>query len=77
MANENAKDYIGMEACVSVRIRQNTMGAVNIGTKAGFVSFVAKLKEGDDSVLDEGEIVEILDINSEHTILTVRKKQII
>ena len=70
----NAKDYIGMEGCVSVRIKPETMGAVNIGTKAGLVSFVARLEEGSDSILDEGEIVEILAINSEHTILTVRKK---
>ena len=72
---DKISDYIGKEASVSVRIKPHNMGAVNISSKAGSVSFVAMSEDGDDTVYEEGETVEICAVSADSTILTVRRKK--
>lgn len=48
------------------------MGAVQISTSQGIVSYVAQLEAGTERLLDEGELAEIIAVNEQGTVLTVR-----
>ncbi len=67
-----AQDLVGCLGRVSTRIRPGAMGAVQISTNQGIVSYVAQLEPDASSLLDEGEMVEILAVNPQGTVLTVQ-----
>ena len=67
-----AADLIGCLGRVSARIRPGAMGAVQISTSQGIVSYVAQLEAGAERLLDEGELAEIVAVNEQGTLLTVR-----
>ena len=71
-AAAKAADLIGCLGRVSARIRPGAMGAVQISTSQGIVSYVAQLEAGAERLLDEGELAEIVAVNEQGTLLTVR-----
>lgn len=71
-----SSDLVGCLGRVSTRIRPGAMGAVQISTNQGIVSYVAQLEEGMETLLDEGDMAEILAVNEQGTLLTVRAFQL-
>ena len=71
-AAAKAADLVGCLGRVSARIRPGAMGAVQVSTSQGIISYVAQLEAGAERLLDEGELAEILAVNEQGTVLTVR-----
>lgn len=67
-----ASDLVGSTGRVAARIRPGGKGAVQIVTKQGIVSYVAQLTDGDETVLEEGQQAQILAVNEQCTVVTVR-----
>lgn len=67
-----ASDLVGCTGRVAARIRPGGKGAVQIATSQGIVSYVAQLTDGDETVLEEGQQAQILAVNAQRTVVTVR-----
>ncbi len=67
-----ASDLVGCTGRVAARIRPGGKGAVQIATSQGIVSYVAQLTDGDETVLEEDQQAQILAVNAQRTVVTVR-----